>query len=137
MHVIAFVIIVSAAAMLVAVANLAEENPHRLAWMVGGLAGAPAVGIGLVYVFGVPFIVAAFALGIVVSVNRQLEKLSAAIYALGFVAAAVYEASRFDETRALRIGILLFLASAFVALYCITALGRAIAITAWRMAHHQ
>ena len=103
--------------------------------MLSGLIGAPAFGIGVLYIFGVPFIVAAFGLGVLVSTHRRFDAFPLAIYAMGFVSAAVFAASRFDVSRGDRVGILLFLVSAFVAMRCITRIGQAAGAAIWGIAH--
>jgi hypothetical protein len=133
--VLALVVLVPAAAILLAAAHLLDGNPHRIAWILAGLAGAPAFAAGVVYVFGMPFIGAAFVLGILVSAHRRFHALPPVIYALGFVAAAVVVASRFDTSRGDRVGISLFLASAFLAMHCVTRIGRATGATIGRIAH--
>lgn len=131
---IALAVLVPAAAVLVLTARRREGSSRRIVWVLVGLAGLPAFAMGVIFWFGVPLIAAAFALGVLISTNRRLDYLPAAIYVTGFVAAAIYVASRVDVSQADRFAILVFLVSAFLAMFCVTSVGRAAAATVWRTA---
>lgn len=131
---IALAVLVPAATVLALVARRREGSSRRIVWVLIGIAGTPAFTMGVIFWFGVPLIAAAFALGVLISMNRRLDYLPAVIYTMGFVAAALYVASRVDVSRADRFGIVVFLVSAFMAMFCVTRVGRAAAATAWRAA---
>lgn len=74
--------------------ELVGRSPRRLAWIVCGLAGLPAVFIGVLYaLLGLPIIVGAAVLGVVASLNHRLTHLPAALYATVFLGAGVLDVS--------------------------------------------
>ena len=110
--------------------RVVDGNPRRLVWALCALASAPALGFGIVYWFGIPIALAEFSFGTLVSSNRRLYHLPAAVYAIGFVYLAFYTASRHINT-AERIGIILFIASIFLAMLTVTKLGRVFGTWLW------
>lgn len=102
-----------------------RHSPRRFVWVLCGIAGLPAVSLGVIYfsIIGIVIILVAFALGAATSFTRHLQHLPAALYALVLGAAVLWA-----HPRHLSLGDVLatlgYLGDVFLALLATSKLGR-------------
>ncbi len=97
---------------------------RRLAWVLCGLAGAPITVLGMVYLIGIPVVVAVFVIGMAAGYWRRTGHGPFVAYGIGCVALGAYERSEFDSWVETIIAVLMILA----ALLAISKLGRMLAV---------